>query len=352
MAAILPEIGASFEVTASTAASTLTSYLVPFALLMLVSGTLGERWGAARTIRIAYVGYALAALASALAPSFWLFQVTRGLQGCANAFTTPLLMAKLATVTPNDRLGRALGVFGAMQAVGQTSAPLVGGLAAELSWRWAFVGIALVAAVLAAWPLPADTPAEGTPARLRDPWRREVLLPGVVALVAWACLAGVSYLVAFRLEDAFGLSAGLRGLVLTGYGAAGFVTARLVGAASDRYGPRLAGVVGLLLGAGLLMTIGVSGALPVAAISWAVGGVCGQLVIVAVNATVLGGEERGRGGAISLVQAMRFLGMAAAPALFTAPYHASPVLGFGIPAALLLLVLPFTAGLTRRPSRG
>lgn len=352
MAAILPEIGASFGVTASTAASSLTAYLVPFAVLMLGSGTLGERWGPARTIRIAYVAYALAALASALAPSFWLFQVTRGLQGCANAFTTPLLMAKLAAVTPNDRLGRALGVFGAMQAVGQTSAPLVGGLAAELSWRWAFVGIALVAAVLAAWPLPADARTDEAPARLRDPWRREVLLPGMVALVAWACLAGVAFLVAFRLEDAFGLGSGLRGLVLTGYGVAGFVTARLVGTASDRYGPRLAGLVGLVLGAGLLVTIGVSGALPVAAISWALGGVCGQLVIVAVNATVLGGKERGRGGAISLVQAMRFLGMAAAPALFTAPYHASPALGFGIPAALLLLVLPFVVSLARRPSRG
>ena len=38
------------------------------------------------------------------------------------------------------RLGRALGWFGSMQAAGQTSAPLVGGLAAEVDWRMAFVG--------------------------------------------------------------------------------------------------------------------------------------------------------------------------------------------------------------------
>ena len=47
------------------------------------------------------------------------------------------------------RLGRALGLFAALQAAGQTSAPLLGGLAAEVSWRLAFVGVAVAAAALA-----------------------------------------------------------------------------------------------------------------------------------------------------------------------------------------------------------
>ncbi|WP_245821716.1 hypothetical protein [Lentzea waywayandensis] len=41
---ILPEIGASFGRSAGSAASTLTYYLVPFAVLMLASGTLAQRW--------------------------------------------------------------------------------------------------------------------------------------------------------------------------------------------------------------------------------------------------------------------------------------------------------------------
>ncbi|MEU6641628.1 MFS transporter [Saccharomonospora sp. NPDC046836] len=350
VAAILPELSASFTVSTGVAASSLTSYLLPFAGVMLVSGTLGERWGPARTIRIAYVVYAVAAICSALAPWFWLFQVTRGVQGCANAFTTPLLMAKLAAGTPTERLGRALGLFGSMQAVGQTSAPLVGGLAAELSWRWAFVGIALVAAVLAACRLPPDSRASrDRPARLRDAWRRSILAPGLIGLVGWACLAGMSFLVAFRLEDAFGLGSGLRGLVLTGFGVAGFLTARLVGAVADRYGSRLAAATGLLAGAVLLLAVGLVESLPVVAVSWALGGVCAQLVLVAVNTTVLSSTERGRGGAISVVQAMRFLGMAAAPAVFIVPYDISAALGFAIPAALLVLVTPAVAWLRRPP---
>ncbi|MBK1782923.1 MFS transporter [Prauserella sp. ASG 168] len=352
VAAILPEIGASFGVSATAAAASLTAYLVPFAALMLVSGTLGERWGQGRTIRLAYVVYAVAAVLSAVAPWFWLFQVSRGVQGSANAFTLPLLMAKLAAGTPPDRLGRALGLFGAMQAVGQTSAPLAGGLAAEATWRWAFAGIAVIAVVLAACPLPPDRAADrARPTRLRDAWRRSVVLPGLVGMVGWACLSGVSFLVAFRLEDGFGLSSGLRGLVLTGFGVAGIVTARLVGGVYDRFGPRPSALAGLTGGAVLIGAIGVTGSLPVAAACWAVGGFCGQLIMVAVNSSVLSGEERGRGGAISVVQAMRFVGMAVAPAAFTAPYHHDAVLGFGLPAALLVLVTPLTVVLRRNHSR-
>lgn len=352
VAAILPEIGAGFDVSAQAAASSLTVYLVPFAALMLVSGTLGQRWGPARTIRLAYVAYAVVTLVAAVAPWFWLFQVGRGLMGCANAFTTPLLMARLAAMTPPDRLGKALGVFGAMQAVGQTSAPLVGGLAAAASWRWAFVGIALVGAVLAAWPLPADDADDraGT-ARLRDPWRASVLLPGLAALTAWGCLAGLSFLVAFRLQDAFGFGAGMRGLLLTGFGVAGFLAARFAGAAADRFGGRLTALTGLLAGAALVVVIGATGLAPLAVAAWAAAGVCSQLVLVAVNTTVLSGDGPGRSGAISVVQAMRFLGMAAAPAVFTAPYHADPLLGFALPAAVLLATVPLTATLARARAR-
>lgn len=69
VASMLPEIGAATGVSAGAAASTLTAYLGPFALTMLVSGTLGARWGRVRTVRTAYLVYAVASLASALAPT-------------------------------------------------------------------------------------------------------------------------------------------------------------------------------------------------------------------------------------------------------------------------------------------
>ncbi|NKQ52575.1 MFS transporter [Amycolatopsis sp. K13G38] len=340
VSSMLPELSGSYGVSADTAASSLTAYLLPFALVMLFSGTLGERWGQVRTIRAAYAGYVLVALLAALAPWFWLFLAARGLQGVANAFTTPLLLSKLAQITPAHRLGRALGTYGAMQSIGQTSAPLVGGLAAERSWQWAFLGIAAVAAVLTLIPLPPDERAAGgEPARLRDAWRPAVLWSGLIIFLAWACLAGLPFLVAFRLDDLFALSPAARGLALTGFGIAGFLTAPLVGVLADRFGAKAAVCAGLALGAVAVGTIGLSGPLPVVVVAWAVGGVCGQLVLVGTNSLVLRGSG-GRGGAISVVTALRFLGMSASPAAFTSLYRHDPALGFLVPAAVLVLTAP------------
>ena len=124
---MLPELGASYGVSSGAAAVSVTAYLLPFAALQVVSGTLGERWGGQRTVRVAYVGYTAASLLCAVAPTLAVFLGGRALQGAANAFTTPMLFAALASTVPPERLGRALGWFGSLQAAGQTSAPLIGG---------------------------------------------------------------------------------------------------------------------------------------------------------------------------------------------------------------------------------
>ncbi len=341
-ASMLPELGADLGISPSAASASLTAYLLPFALLMLVSGTLGQRWGARRTVRTAYVAYVLFSLLGAVASVGWLFLGARALQGAANAFTTPLLLSSLAAATPPERLGRALGVMGSLQAAGMTSAPLVGGLAAAVDWRGAFVGVALVAALLAATGLPADPPSDPADRpRLRDAWRPPVPRLGLVAGLAWAALGGLAFLVALRVEDAFTLGAGLRGALLTGFGVAGLLTARLVGVGVDRVGPRVTIRLGAVLGAVLVAAVGLlPSAIAVAAV-WALAGAAAQLVLVGVNTLVLRG---GTAGGVSVVQAGRFLGASASPALFLGAYHLSPVAGFGLAGVVLLAA----AGLTPR----
>jgi MFS family permease len=314
---------------------------VPFAALMLVSGTFGERWGRRRTVVVAYLVYVVASAGCALAPGFELFLGARALQGAANAFTSPLLLAALAGVARADRLGRALGWFGSLQALGQTSAPLVGGLAAEVDWRLAFAGTALVALLLAAAGIPHEERApDAPPARLRTALRPAVLRLGVVSAVGWACLSGLGFLVALRLEEAFGVGAAQRGLVLTGMGVVGLLSARLVGALVDRVGARPCILVGAGLGAGLVLAIGVAPTAGVVAVLWAVGGTATQLVLVGVNALVLRSGAANRGGSMSVVQAVRFAGGALAPAVVTPLYAAEPVAGFVLPAVLLALAVP------------
>lgn len=346
---MLPELGASFGVPAGTAATSVTAYLLPFAALMLVSGTYGERWGRRRTVVTAYGVYVLASLACALATTWPLFLAARALQGAANAFTTPLLLAALASAVAPDRLGRALGWFGSLQAAGQTSAPLLGGLAAEVDWRWAFGGVAVVAALLAVAGIPTGTPAAGR-ASLRSAWRPDVLRCGIVAAVGWGCLAGLNFLVALRLEEEFALSAGARGMVLTGLGVAGLLTARAVGGGVDRIGPRRAVLTGAALGGLVVLGVGLAPAVWQVAAVWALGGVATQLVLVGVNALVLGSGRANAGGAVSVVSAVRFGGGSFSPLAFTPVYHLDPVAGFVLPAALLAVVVPVALP-GQRPSR-
>lgn len=338
---MLPEIGDGLGTDAAAAASSLTAYLLPFALVMLVSGTLGARWGRMRTVRVAYGVYLAASLACFAAPTLELFLGARVLQGCANAFTTPLLLATLAAMTPQHKLGRALGAFGALQAAGQTSAPLIGGLAAEADWRLAFLAIALVAALLGAVGLPdaARTIPADTGARLRDALRPDVLRVGVVALLGWGALGGLGFLLAFRAEDVFGMSPAARGLLLTGFGVAGILTARPVGTLIDRISARRTVVLGAVAGATLVAVAGTVGYVAVAAIAWFVAGVASQFLLVGVNAAVLGAEGGNRGGAVSVVQSFRFSGAALAPLTLTPLYATHPSASFLVPA-LLLAILP------------
>lgn len=341
VASMLPEIGDDLGVEASAAATSLTAYLLPFALVMLVSGTLGARWGRMRTVRIAYGVYLAASLACFAAPTLELFLGARIVQGSANAFTTPLLLAALAAMTPQRKLGRALGAFGALQAAGQTSAPLIGGLAAEADWRFAFLAIAVVAGLLGAVGLPdaaRNLPVD-TGARLRDALSPDVLRVGVVALLGWGALGGLGFLLAFRAEDEFGMSPAARGLLLTGFGVAGILTARPVGMLIDRIGARRTVLVGALAGAALVAVAGTVGYAAVAAAAWFVAGMASQFLLVGVNAAVLGAEGGNRGGAVSVVQSLRFAGAAVAPIALTPLYDVHPRASFLLPA-LLLAVLP------------
>ncbi|MFB9385296.1 MFS transporter [Pseudonocardia petroleophila] len=341
--AMLPELGATFGVPAGTAAVSVTAYLLPFAAVMLVSGTLGERWGRRRTVVLGYALYVLASSMCVLAWAWPVFLAGRALQGLANGFTTPLLLAAIASATAPDRLGRALGWFGSLQALGQTSAPLLGGLAAEFDWRWAFGGVAVVATLLAVAGIPSGAPsaARGSlGASLRSAWRPSVLRAGVVAAVGWGCLSGLNFLVALRLEDEFGLGAGARGLVLTGLGVVGLLTARLVGGGVDRIGPRRSVLLGAGLGVLVVVAVGFAPVVWAVAAAWAVGGAATQLLLVGVNALVLGSSGGNPGGSMSVVQAVRFGGGALTPLALTPVFAADPLAAFLLPALVLAVVVP------------
>jgi len=142
---LIPELQQTFDASAEAVTAGLTAYLLPFAALQLVSGTIGERLGRRRTIRWAFLAYAVTSFGVALTPSIVPFLVLRALQGAANAFTSPLLLAALAESTTEERLGRSMGTFAAVQTAGMVIAPLCGGLLGAIEPRLAFAVPGVVA---------------------------------------------------------------------------------------------------------------------------------------------------------------------------------------------------------------
>lgn len=336
---MLPELRDGLHTTLSVAATSLTVYMVPFAIFMVVSGTLAERWGRRRTVLAAYLTYAVASLLCALAPHVSVFMVGRVGQGIANAFTTPILMAALTDLTPPQRLGRALGLFGSLQAAGLTFAPLVGGLAAMVDWRWAFV-VTLVAALALATQPPDDVrraPDQAAGGGWRSLRNAPLVLACAIAALAYLTTVGITLQSALLAGDRFGLTPGGRGAVVAAFGAAGLLAGRSMGHRLDRVGVRRFGLLAYgMLAAGSVLA-GLSPWLVALVAALAVSGVAGLAARVTVNSLAVRSTPDNRGGAASLMLACQFVGGAVAPLVLVPVYRQSAALGLAVGAVFCLV---------------
>ncbi len=136
LAVLIPQLRDAFAASTAAVAAAIPAYLVPFAVVQLVSGTVGERLGRRRVVRAGYLAYALFSVAGAIAPTLGMFLGARALQGAANAFLTPLVLAGLADASPPGRLGRSIGTFAAVQTAAIALSRCAGGCWARPTGAW------------------------------------------------------------------------------------------------------------------------------------------------------------------------------------------------------------------------
>ena len=252
LSVLVPELQESFHATRDAVAASIPAYLIPFAALQLVSGTIGERLGRHARRAHGFIAYAVGSLIAAAAPTLTIFVAARFVQGASNAFLTPLLLATLAELVPpaapdardghvRERADRRALARAADRR--RCSRPC--------NWRLAFVVSAAVAR-RAGGASPRAPRAPPPPRRARPSvrslrTRRLGLLCGA-AFLGYATVAGVGYMVSFYARDRMGLGPLERGVVLACFGAAGFVLGRPLGAAVQRIGR----VPSVIIGAALL----------------------------------------------------------------------------------------------------
>lgn len=134
-----------------------SAYLLTFAVLLLVTGRLGDRFGPRPVFLIGLVIFTLASLACGLSGTVGLLIAARAVQGIGSALMTPQTMSVITRVFPPAKRGAAMGVWGAVAGVATITGPVLGGALVPLGWGWIFyvnVPIGIVALVLALRTLP------------------------------------------------------------------------------------------------------------------------------------------------------------------------------------------------------
>ncbi len=268
-------------------------------------------------------------------------------------------VALIAVAVPRARLGRAVGVQGAAQAIGLALGPAVGGLLLDMgSWRllffvnlpasvlglvtaWIFlprsrslaprrgmdwVGLALfvpaVTAVMLGLSLAAQNPPQWLLAALaaaaltlgaafvtharRHPspaldltlFRSHRFNAGLASgLLSYTAMFGLLFTAPGFLEATYGLTHGQAGLALTCLPAALGLTAPLAGGLADRFGARRVTTAGMLLATGGLLAITAEPPLPVLLGAYALVGVGMALFTPANNAAIMSSAPRTKSGA-------------------------------------------------------
>lgn len=337
MVPMFPELRETFDATSSTIAWGYTIYLIPFAALLLVSGTLGERWGRRRTVRATYLLYTVASLACALAPNLATFLAGRAVQGVANAFITPLLIAGLAEMVAEERFGRLVGIYSSFQAFGGGIGPIVGGLAADTNWRLAFFGTAAIAALLAIWPPDGQPRADSDAPPIRPLLTARMTALSIAFFAAAAGPIGISILVGVKARDTLGVSGFAAGLILFAGAMTALALGPVWGRALDALGNRTTALIASITVTAASAALAFADGPWTLGLFWALtGGLVGFTVVVfqAIGATVVPGN---RGGALSYILAWRFLGHGLGPLVWLAVFENS-VRGAFLGAAALGLV--------------
>jgi EmrB/QacA subfamily drug resistance transporter len=182
----LPALGRDLHAGFEGLQWVVSGYTLTLASLILLGGSLGDRFGRRRIFLVGTVWFAVASALCALAPSIEVLVAMRAFEGVGAAMLTPGSLAMIqASFADKDR-GKAIGAWSGFGGIATAVGPFLGGYLVEgPGWRWVFV-INIPVAILVLAITRRHVPESFDP----DPPKRLDVVGAVVGAIG---LGGVTY---------------------------------------------------------------------------------------------------------------------------------------------------------------
>jgi EmrB/QacA subfamily drug resistance transporter len=136
----LPQLGRFFATDLTLLQWVVTAYFLAQAAVIPLAGWLSDRYGAKRIYLISLVLFTLGSALCGLASSAQMLVGTRVLQGLGGGMLMPIGMAVLYRLTPPERRGAVMAMFGLPLMVAPALGPVLGGYLVEFAdWRMIFL---------------------------------------------------------------------------------------------------------------------------------------------------------------------------------------------------------------------
>lgn len=246
MSPLLLAISSYFQIRGSTAGLLVTAYSIPYGLFQLCYGPLAEKIGKVRTIILAIALYGISTIICGFVSSFKWLLILRFVSGMFAAGIIPIALAHIGDSVEFSERQQALGAFFSMSTSGQVMGMVIGGAISQfLNWQMFFIILGVIA-ILAALLISKQHNSISEESLKSDLALKEqyrllfsrkgtFILYGVVFCEGITLFAGLAFL-GLYINETFGLSYSISGLILALFSASAFVSSFFISKIAQKMG--------------------------------------------------------------------------------------------------------------------
>lgn len=184
----LPALQKELQATIADVQWVIEAYALLLSALLLVGGSLGDRFGRRRIYLLGVTIFAAASVECGFAANVVQLIVARAVQGFGAALLVPGSLAIISSSFREEERGRAIGTWSGFSAITAAIGPVFGGwLIDHFSWRAAFfvnVPLALAVIALSLWQVPESRGA----GKGRLDWAGAFLIAAALGALVYALI--------------------------------------------------------------------------------------------------------------------------------------------------------------------